>query len=370
MRLGINGQRLVGRRTGVGRYIEFLLKEWNKLDIPFEEVTVYTSAPLNWQSLELGPRFRHKLVGKRVPNLIWENLVLPWSARSDQVLFCPSYTVPLIYPGKSVVTNLGIYEALPETFPWWHRLRFSPFFRYAANHAWHVLAISESAKEDLQRYYGTKPERVTVTPPAPGQIFHPVDDPALVEEVRRKYELGSTPYFLFVGKLSLRRHIPMLLEAFARLKKDPAIEHKLVLVGPNYLNLELEPLLKSHGLVNEVIYREFIPHPDLARVYNGATAFVLPSSHEGFSFTILEALASGTPVITLAHAALNELATQPTYTVENCEPEDFCRAMHEVALQADLRQKLREGGLASAANYSWQKTAQKTMQILTKAAEV
>ncbi len=368
MHLGINGQRLVGKRTGVGRYVEFLLKEWNQVDIPFDKVTVYTSQPVDWNSLGLDNRFENRVLGKAVPNLIWENLLLPRAARKDAVLFCPSYTIPVFFKGRTVMTNLGIYEGYAETFPWWHKIRFTPFFKYSATHANQIIAISASAKHDMQHFYKADPAKITVIHPAAGTIFRPAENPDEIASVREKYGVADRPYVLFVGKLSLRRNIPNLLSAFAMLKQETDLPHRLVIVGPNYLKLDVTGMIADHHLENDVLHLEFIGHPELARIYNGATAFILPSSHEGFSFTTMEALGSGTPVIALDHAALAEGIKESVYLMADSTPAKMAKALEEVLSDSELQQKLSRRGLECAANYSWRKSAERTMTILEKVA--
>ena len=138
----VNGQRLSGEPTGVGRYIEMVLIELQELIDP-DQIDLVLSQTLDpVRSAQL--RVRSQVVASGLPALIWENVALPRRTHGVTVLFAPSYTLPLAFRGKSVLSNLGIYESMPQTFPWWHRIRYGPLYRYSARQASVVIANSES----------------------------------------------------------------------------------------------------------------------------------------------------------------------------------------------------------------------------------
>src|SRR5258705_14019421 len=123
MRLGLDGLRLTGRRFGVGRYIEYLLRSWPHLDHPFDEMRVYVPEPLE-DPFPLEAPVRLHVLTPRLRPALWEHVVLPRAKPRDDVFFCPSYVVPMLCRERPVVvTHLGSYEAVPEEFPWWLRVK-------------------------------------------------------------------------------------------------------------------------------------------------------------------------------------------------------------------------------------------------------
>src|SRR5918911_318131 len=140
MRLGVSARRLSGQRLGVGRYIQYVLLQWAQRPLPFERVTLYSRAAIGQDVLSVSPCYRNRVVASPIEPLLWEQVALPLAARGEDVLFCPSYTMPLAYRGRCVITNLGIYDHLPGSFPAWYRVRYSLLYRLSARRADLVLA--------------------------------------------------------------------------------------------------------------------------------------------------------------------------------------------------------------------------------------
>src|SRR5229473_296949 len=356
LRLGISARRLSGRRLGVGRYIEYLLREWARLPHTFAEVNLYSREPVGADLLALSPTSRSRIVDSPIEALIWEQLALPLAARHDDVLFCPSYTMPLAYPGRCVITNLGIYDGLKGSFPWWYGFRYSLFNKPSARRADTVLAISESAKRDMVHFFGLDPSKVQVVYPAAEERFHPIDDQPLLEGIKQKYGVGSSPIVLFAGKLSRRRHVPELVQGFARLKAHHRLPHKLLIVGPDYLNIGVGEHIAASGRSDDIVHVPFADHDDMPLLYNAADLYVLPTEHEGFSFTIMEAMACGRAVVSLDHAALHEGLSDGAYCAPSPTPEDLCEAMAAVLTDPQLRRHLEARALSQSATFTWERT--------------
>src|SRR5215831_7175438 len=131
MRLGVNAIRLTRKFTGVGRYIECVLKEWSLMNIPFEKIILYTHTPLKQDEL-LFPleRYDIEIIGKKLPDPLWEWSSLRHRSRDIDVLFCPSYTIPIGYRGKCLVTNHGPAENTPGSYHWWRAQAYEALYRY------------------------------------------------------------------------------------------------------------------------------------------------------------------------------------------------------------------------------------------------
>ncbi len=363
MRLGIDAHRLSGHRTGIGRYLEALLTRWSRMEHAFEQVTLYSWAPLEGVPLK---KFRNVVVRPKISGLVWENFIMPLAARHDDVLFCPSYSMPIAYARPCVVTMHGGFDrAVVRSYPLYYSLRFLPFYRFAAMRAAAIVMPCESAKQGMLNYYGHRPDarKVVMVPPGADEVFRPVDDPIAIQQVRGKFGIGDSPLILFVGKLSVRRNIPTLLETFAVLKQK-GLPHQLMLAGPNYLNFPLRERAQALGIDADMVHVEFVEHDDLVYLYNAADVFVLPSAGEGFSFTVLEAMACGLPVISLNRASIDEQATGAAILLDTCTVETLSEAILRVVKDPTLKADLRARGLARAQQYSWDRTARETMRVL------
>ncbi|MGH9553726.1 MAG: glycosyltransferase, partial [Terriglobales bacterium] len=168
--LVVNALRLPGKRTAMGRHIEMLTKHWSRTNVPFDRVVLL--APRDAELTDLGDKT--EIVFERLPsglpNLAWEQAVLANSARKAAVLFCPSYTCPIIYPGRIVVANHGIYEALPQEFRLMERLRATPINFLSVKRADHIIANSLATKGDLIRYFGVPERKLSVILPAASDL--------------------------------------------------------------------------------------------------------------------------------------------------------------------------------------------------------
>src|SRR5207302_1527840 len=246
----------------------------------------------------------------------------------------------------------------------WRFLRHSLHHRWSVPAAVQVIAKSESTRRDLVRHYGIAPEKVAVIYPGKDDAFRPPDGPEAGRAIREQLALGDEPYLLFVGKLSLRRNVGMLLEALARLRRERGLRQRLVIVGPDVHGFDLPSRLVSLDLGGVVRYVPFLSHAELIPLYGAAEAFVLPTIHEGFSFTILEALACGCPVVTFPHAALEGGVERAVHLAAEPDAAALATALGEVATNANLRAELRDRGLACAARFSWRRNAEETLRLL------
>src|SRR5260370_16383270 len=114
---------------------------------------------------------------------------------------------------------------------------------------------------------------------APADIFRPLLGDPRVAEARHRYLASSAPFFLFVGKLTARRNVPKLMEAFAHLKRTTALPHKLVVIGVNTTNLDLAALAGTLGIATHFSYVPYVSDDHLTFLYNPPKAFILPSTH-------------------------------------------------------------------------------------------
>ena len=370
MRIGINAQRFEGQRLGVARYIEYLLKHWATMLEPSEEVVLYLRRPLPpGDPLPAGP-FRAEVLRPELTGLAWENVSLRRGAKGADVLFGPSYTLPLAYRGRSVVALHSVNEVWPGTHPWWYRHTYSRLYRASARRATRVIVVSQSIASDIQGYYGIPDEKIDVVPNGVDDIFRPLDDQDAVHAAQRTWIGDDRPYILFVGKLSQRRNIPVLLEAFARAKQAERLPHVLLLFGPNHLDLPLEQLTRELGIADSVLQTDgrLSRHAELVPVYNGADLFVSASSYEGFSLTMVEAMACGTPVVAVDRAAQREIVDGAGLLVDEATVDALADAIARMLGDDQLRSGMRERGLERARLFRWEHAARRTLEVLRRAA--
>jgi glycosyltransferase involved in cell wall biosynthesis len=368
MRIGINARRLAGQRLGVARYIEHLAKDWATMLTPTEHAVFFLRQAL--EPDDLPDRVEKRVIGSRLDGVLWENVVLARAARGLDVLFCPGYTVPATYRGRTVVAIHSINEVQEGTHPWWYRFTYSRIYRSSARRAHRVIVPSQSTLEDIEAHYSLPREKLVVVPQGAGDAFHPIDDDEALRQTRVRWLGDDRPFVVWVGKLSQRRNIPTLLEGFAELKRRNGSPHRLLLMGPNHLQIPLAEITRRLGIADSVVHTDgrVSAHEELALVYNAADLYVNASAYEGFSLTLVEALACGTPVVGVRRAAVAEIADGCALLVDEPEPEALADAMERALSDGELRRDLRARGLARARHYRLEETSRQTLQVLREVA--
>jgi alpha-1,3-rhamnosyl/mannosyltransferase len=213
------------------------------------------------------------------------------------------------------------------------RLVFKTFVPRSARRAAHVLAVSDRTKGDIVELYGIPPERITVTPHGADSAFSPGDG-------------DRSEYLLLVGSVEKRKN-PLAAAAAAS-----AIGLRLVVAGP-VRDAELAGELERRGAQ----LRGYVAQEELVELYRGAACLLMPSRYEGFGLPVLEAMASGTPVVAAPDAALREVAGDAAVFVE---PERLADGVRQALVH---RERLVAAGLRRARAFSWAETARRTVAV-------
>jgi glycosyltransferase involved in cell wall biosynthesis len=370
MRIGVNCRRLVGQRLGIGRYLEYLLRYWSHQLEDGDHVDLYVPERIDVADLDLSSSLSLRPLSPPLTGILWENLVLPRAARSTDVLFGPSYTLPLTHRRPSVVATHSVNETEPRSHGRSYNFSYTPWYRRSARLATRVIVPSRSTFEDVQEHYGVPADRIDIVREGVDDAFRPVLDAQVLAETRIELIGADEPYVLFVGKLSQRRSIPTLMEAFARARAEHGLPHHLVLFGPNVLDQPLDEIAARLGITHHFVQTDgrISSHSELIPIYSAADLYVYPSLYDGYSLTTVEAMACGTPVITLNRAALTEIAEGAAYLLDDLSVEGLADAIQQVVTDRSLHADLRAKGLARAATLRWEDTAQGTLEVLRRVA--
>lgn len=370
MRIAFNAQRLAGQRLGVGRYIEYMIRHWGELLTAEDELTLYVRRRLDWEPKAARGSIRTVLLESRLSGIPWENTYLRRATTDADVLFGPAYSAPVRFRGTSVVATHSVTEVQPGVDDWMYRQTYARLFARCAREAAAVIVPSEITRESVVDRYKASADRVVVIPQGADDAFCPGTSEDVLSAVRTRYFGADRPYILFVGKCSIRRNIPRLIEAYARVKAERRIPHGLLLFGPNHQDLPLAALCRSLGIDGDVVQTDGAveKHTDLVPVYSAADVFVHPSEYEGWSMTTVEAMACGTPVIATNRGGLAEVARGHALMVEDPTVEALAdaigRVLEDSVLRADLSLRARTRGAA----LNWRAITRNTLQVVRNAA--
>ncbi|WP_026369124.1 glycosyltransferase family 4 protein [Kallotenue papyrolyticum] len=358
------------RQAGVSGYIQQLLRHsWAVA--PAERWTIYAPPGVTRELIGAPPNVRLRV--SRLPTtqplarILWEQALAPGRLLLDrpQVLLCPLNVVPLLAPCRSVVTihDLAFLRFRLHTPA--KRLYLAAFTRLSVRRAAHVITVSEFTRREVLELLHLPPERVTAIPNGCDARFRPLD-PSAVEAFRVRNNLPAR-FLLFVGTLEPRKNVPTLLRAYARVREHLNLP-LLIGGGKGWLYDEIFALTRQLGLEREVRFLGFLEADELPLWYAAATAFVYPSLYEGFGFPPLEAMATGTPVVTSNTASLPEVVGDAALTVPPTDEAALAEALVRVVTDDDLRADLRRRGPQRARQFRWPATAAATIELLRRVA--
>lgn len=360
--------------TGINRYLTNLLFQMQKVTPGVEEfkmsVLLPSVAELNGSQLVPGPGFAPiPCPAMKLPK-VWRLGIFLHVVKSLKVdaLFLPSPLPIYFKPPRLAVT---VHDIIPFLFPREYRslsmfaLRRS--YVSSLRKADLVFTDSEYSKADMVNAYAVPPERIVVAYLGfDSSLFHPAPLAMLEErEVLRRYGINQ-PYVLHAGRVEFRKNLVRLVQAYRLLtarRKD--LSFQLVLCGrlspsgDEVLRLSDEPTLQG-----KVILTGPVPDRDLAILYRGADCFAIPSLYEGFGLPLVEAMASGVPVMSSNRSCLPEIGDNAPMYFNPESVEEMSAVMEGLLTESALRKQVVERGLERAKHFSWEACAQTTLTAL------
>jgi glycosyltransferase involved in cell wall biosynthesis len=357
MRIAINCRSiLLSNRTGIGRYTWHLLDHLGKIDRD-DQYILYASKRLF--------DFKRRLPVFSYPNfkpcVDYFGLVKP---RAD-IYHLPSPAPLGRYEGKLVVT---IHDLVYKTYPQAHTPQTialtEEYMGAIIRQADRIICISENTRRDLHRFFDVDTDKTcTVLNGVDHNIFFPLPDKQ--EAHRFCQELGAAPGFmLFVGTIEPRKNLPGLLQAMAQLKKSGTAVPQLVVVGMRGWMMEkVMPLIEQLDLKSCVFFTGFITDAQLNMLYNTCGVFVFPSFYEGFGFPIVEAFCAGAAVVASKTSSCGEIAGDAAVLINPADHSQIAAAITRLLEDPKLVQELRRKALERARLFSFEATAQRTLDI-------
>lgn len=369
MRIGIDARMYGNRQTGIGNYIKHLIKYLAELDAQ-NEYAIFLLEPMYSEFVCPNERFKKIKVNSHWYS--WqEQLVLPWRFYQEKLdlLHFPHFNSPLLYRQKTLCT---IHDITPYFFPGhkmtspWRRLGFRLVFRNTVSHAQKVFAVSEHTKKDIVKYFKINPDKIMVTYEGVEPHFKIIDDQNKLIELKNKYHI-TKPFIFYVGVWRNHKNLVGLVRAFDVLLRKYNLDYQLVIGGkedPYYP--EIRQTWESLGLDKDIIRPGFITEEELPLFYNAADLFVIPSFYEGFGLIGLEAMACGLPVAASRTTSLPEVLGEAARYFDPQNPEEMAGVIKEILTNQEEKIKMVQAGMEQIKKYSWEKCAEKTLEVYRK----
>jgi glycosyltransferase involved in cell wall biosynthesis len=363
MRIAIDARKL--HDYGIGTYVRNLVRELAQQDGADTYVLICRREDAEFVR-SLGPQFEPAI--ERAGNYsLLEQISVPISLRRAKVdLFhAPHYVVSPLTRCPTVVT---IHDCIHLRFPQYLPNRRAHMYarvmmRMAARRACRILTVSEASKQDILRYLEVPAEKVEVIYNALDQRLAAPPSEEEVTRVRERFQLRS-PFILYTGNIKPHKNVDRLIEAFSLLRKRRADDLKLIIIGDEISKYpNLRRLVHRCQLHKHVRFFGFVPEETLAVLYRLASAFVFPSLYEGFGLPPLEAMASGTPVITSNVSSLPEVVGDAALLIDPLDPSALADAMWRVLEEPALRSELIRRGCERVKTFSWARSVARTREV-------
>ena len=379
MKIGIDCRLFGPKDTGIGRYVQNLVKELLLIN-PKIEFVLFVRRSFFQENfhLDLSKLSSNiKFVNADLPHYSWkEQLFFPKIIAKEKVdlMHFTHFNVPIFYRGLFVVT---IHDLIKHFFSgpstttrsyllyWLKRLGYFLVFRKAVFKSRLIFAPSNFVKQQLIEQYNLPSSKVEVTYEGVNQFLNKVGQKTS-NKVLEKYQVKK-PYILYVGNIYPHKNLDNLLTAIGILNKKNRFTVELVVIcARNVFSQRLSKKVAQKGLKNFVKITGYVSDKDLFLFYRNASCFVFPTLSEGFGLPGLEAMSLSCPVVCSNIPVLKEIYQEGALYFDPKNPNDIAQKIKEVVTKKELSKILVKNGKEVVKKYSWRKTANQTLNSYFK----
>jgi alpha-1,3-rhamnosyl/mannosyltransferase len=327
-----------------------------------------------WVGLDGVRVVRCRVAPQRPLRVGYEQIGVPLralSARLD-VLLSPANYRPLLYRGCNVVTLHAIQQFLyPDEIGRFREAYLKFAVPRSVRTADLTITVTETLRADAIKLWGLDPERVVAAPMGPPPFGSVLGD-AAHEDAVEPYRLpGDAPYVMCISRLYGLKNHRRLIRAYGKLTRSRDLPHQLVIVGgdADITKEELAEVAAEAGVRDRVVFLGRVPQSRVGPLYAGASAIAYPSLYETFGHPVLEAFATGTPLLTSITGATAEVAGGAARMVDPEDEDDIAAGLADVLLDAELRGRLVDAGARRLRDFSWERCAERSVDVLARAVE-
>ncbi|MFH1771708.1 MAG: glycosyltransferase family 1 protein [Candidatus Omnitrophota bacterium] len=364
MKIAIDIRSTVKRKTGIGYYTLNLAEHLAALDTA-NFYYLYSKIGLFNRKKTLlnisGANFKHRVNRLNLP----PKLML----RGVDALHTSSFD---IIPPKRTKLILVVHDVIHKAYPKAHgentAKSIDESLKIILDRAAIVIAVSMTTKNDLIKFYKVDTDMIKVIYPGINEdILSDNYEPDNNLRLLQDKHLINLPYILYVGTIEPRKNVDNLVRAYGLMKDKYRIKHGLVIAGmKGWMYDKVFTLVKELNLTKNIIFTDYVSRNDLRALYEHADMFIYPSFYEGVGLPVLEAFAFGLPVITSNVSSTAEVAGGAALLIDPNKPEDIASKANDILSDHKLKAALKEKALKRAADFSWEKAARRTLEVISE----
>jgi len=367
MRIGIDARLLSGNMTGISRYLWNVLKyipkfdKKNKYFLYLQDEVVLENSFYNYVNV---PKSK---LPKQVYSHYWLNFVLPKSLEKNKIdlFFTPYILVPV---KKSLRKNVIVIhdvmtKACPQFFTTYYKKYMSVVVPQSIKRADEIVTVSQSAKNDIVKYYGVQPDKITVTQLWTDGKYKPLSpNHVQINQIKKKFNLPEI-FILFVGALEERKNITGILK-ISDILKSKHFDIKIVLIGNKgfgFNRFEDEIIERK----DRVLLVDYVPEQELPFIYNLAKIFLFPSYYEGFGLPPLEAMKCGLPVLAGKNSSLIEVVSDGGLMFDSEDYDSFASSVIELLQDKEFYESMKAKALMQSEKFKPENEITKLIELFT-----
>lgn len=356
---GINGDGI----DGIGHYCDELLNELERSDETFEIERYSFGEPDNAHEISLYPRYPTYLL-KRFLGIHSRSSTAKDAFKSADLIHATDHLIPIESKQPLLAS---IMDVIPISHPQFTQSRIANakgfLWEKLCRRANHIITISEFSKREISHYLDYPHEQITVIPLGVGaQYFDKIPSPEITKTIS-KFSINK-PFFLFIGSLQPRKNLARILAAHKNLPGNLSREFPLVVVGRQFWDDgTIAPALNKAIADQRCIWLSYVSDFEKRCLLQSSMGLVFASLYEGFGLPILEAFASGAPVISSNCTSMPEVAKHGALLVDPLNVDEIRNAMLLTLDSESVATKLRSSGQIIASDYTWKETANRTMAL-------
>ncbi|MBN1688174.1 MAG: glycosyltransferase family 4 protein [Candidatus Omnitrophica bacterium] len=356
MKIGIDTHSCFGQKTGLGVYTENLVRSIIRESRDRHIIRCYAK-----------PREKDWNTAERMQ---WENYELLSIAFKDRIrlLHVPCFAPPIIRPFKVVVT---VHDLIGMKFPnqmgWPSRFYWGKWLPVAVRSANAIITDSENSKRDIMQELRIPEKKIHLVYPSGHEGFSNMKNHPKWEILKKRLNIAEK-YFLSVGTLEPRKNLERVIRAFDEFLKQKRgdVRFQLVIAGSRSFAQGRAYELLVHGSqanLDDILFTDYLSQEELNLLYSNSQALIFPSLYEGFGIPVLEAMASGTPVLTSKTSSLPEVAGSAAWLVDPTQTQQIVEGMITFGHDESVRSDFVEKGFQQIKNFSWDKAARETIKV-------